>query len=236
MQQKACSNSEREYAILGSNREWISWEVEQLTIFARRNLQGIPSKKHVRLEIHQDGCQQKYFISQSFTVLWLPFNFFANLFSMAGTSNKHVWDVLSFLTCFFWNSAVILCDTLPSDPKTTSLSQDATKGLCIWLQCEEKERTEVVSRPLVAMFLLQSDLQLWRAGSNGDGNSFSNYFSTCIGKECVSPAWTWGQPFLQHPKYDHPVNTTMCAKQRIFGTFKSKQLLLQSWHRCAADQ
>lgn len=107
MQQKACSNSERQCAILGSNREWISWEVEQLTIFARRNLQGIPSKKHVRLEIHQDGCQQKYFISQSFAVLWLQFHFFVNLFSTAGTSNKQVWDVLSFLTRFFWNSAVL---------------------------------------------------------------------------------------------------------------------------------
>lgn len=86
------------------------------------------------------------------------------------------------------------------------------------------------------MYLLQSDQQLWRAWSNDDGNSFSNYFSSCIGKECVSPAWTRGQPFLQHPKYDHPVKKTMCAKQHIFGTFKSKQLLLQPWHCCTGDQ
>lgn len=203
-------------------------------IFARGNLQGIPTNKNIRLEIYQDGCQQKYFISQSFTVLWVPLHFFANLFSTAGTSNKQVWDVLSFLTPFFWNSAVLWYFAFWS--KDHKFVTGCHRGLCIRLQHKEKERIEVVSRPLVAMYLFQSDLQLRRDGLNDHGNSFSNFFSSGIGKECVSSAWIWGKPFLQHPKYDHPLKKTMCAKQHICGTFKSNQLLPQSWHCCTADQ
>lgn len=80
---------------------------------------------------------------------------------------------------------VILCLLIQRPQACHRMPQ---RGLCIQLQCEEKERTEVVSRPLVAVYLLQSDLQLWRDGSNDDGNSFSNYFSAGIATECVSPA------------------------------------------------
>lgn len=227
MQQKASSNSERQYAILGPNKEWISWEVEQLTIFVRRNLQGIPTKKNVRLEIHQDGCQQKYFISQSLQSYGSYFIFLPSYLELQAPATYKFGMCLHFWHAFSGNQ--LFCDTLPSEPKTTSLSQDATKGFVQW---EEKERTEVVSRSLVAMYLLQSDLQLWRAGSNDHGYSFSSG----IGKEWVSHAWIRGQPFLQHPEYDHPLKKTMCAKQYIFGTFKSKQLFLQSWYGCSADQ
>lgn len=136
MQQKASSNSERQYAILGPYREWISWEIEQLTIFARGNLQGIPTKKNVRLEIYQDGCQQKYFISQSFTVLWLPFFFFflpTYLVLQAPATNE-------FAMCFHFShpfsGTQLFCNTLPSDPKTTGLSKDA-KGVCAY-KCSER--------------------------------------------------------------------------------------------------
>lgn len=56
--------------------------------------------------------------------------------------------------------------------------------LCTVAVQGEKEGIEMVSRPLVATYLLQSDLQLWRAGLNG--NSFSHFFSTGIGKYCLS--------------------------------------------------
>lgn len=136
--------------------------------------------------------------------------------------------MLSFLTRFFWNSAVLWYFAFWS--KDHKLVTGCHRGLCIRLQHKEKERIEVVSRPLVAMYLLQSDLQLRRAGLNDHGNSFSNFFSSGFGKECVSSAWIRGQPFLQHPKYYHPLKKTMCAKQHICGTFKSNQLLPQSWH------
>lgn len=127
MQQKASGNSERQYAILGPIRKLMHWEVEQLTILTRGNLQGLPTNKNFRLELHEYVCQEKYFISQSFTVLQLPF--FLPTFSTADTSNN------KFANCFYlpysFSGTQLFCDSSSSDLSTISLSMDA-KGVCVY--------------------------------------------------------------------------------------------------------
>lgn len=57
--------------------------------------------------------------------------------------------------------------------------------VCTFAVQGEKEGIEMVSSPLVATYPLQSDLQLWKAGLNEHGGSFSHFFSSGIGKFCV---------------------------------------------------
>lgn len=129
LQLKASSNSDRQYVILRPIRKWMSWGVEQLTIFAKGNLQGIPTNKNYSRMVANRNISSVSLLQ--YCGFHLGCFFLPSYLALQTTATNKFGNCLHF-SCSFCGTQ-LFCDTLSSDPKILSLAQDAKGFLCVLL-------------------------------------------------------------------------------------------------------